>query len=172
MLLLINVDDISGEAIPHVIDELMERGAGSVHVVQAITKKGRLEFLFLVDAPKEQVEILVSFLASEIGTLGVRAFDPIHISFEYRFRQVQLTAQTEGKPVQVIVRVKEVLSETGQVLSVKAEYDDLRAALAKFEQSGARVSFAALKGLVEQTALGEEKHPLQNIQAKCSPSSG
>lgn len=41
MLLLVNVDDISGEVIPHVIDGLMARGAESVHVVQAITKKGR-----------------------------------------------------------------------------------------------------------------------------------
>ncbi len=166
MLLLVNADDISGEAIPHVIDGLMARGAESVHVVQAITKKGRLEFLFLVDAPEEQVETLGGFLASELGTLGVRVFDPRHIHFEYRVRQVRLIAQAGGEPVQVPVRVKEVLGEDGRVLSVKAECEDLRAALVQFEQAGAEVSFAALKGLVEQTALGQENRVLRGIQAE------
>jgi len=166
MLLLVNVDDISGEVIPHVIDGLMARGAESVHVVQAITKKGRLEFLFLVDGPEERCETLGGFLASELGTLGVRVFDPRHIHFEYRIRQVRLTAQAGGVPVETLVRVKEVLGEKGQVLSVKAECEDLRAALAQFERIGAEVSLTALKRLVEQTALGQEDCSLQNIQAE------
>jgi uncharacterized protein (DUF111 family) len=156
MLLLVNVDDISGEMIPYVIEGLMARGAESVHVVQAITKKGRLEFLFFMDAPAEQVEVLGGFLAEEIGTLGIRVFDPHHICFEYRMRQVRLTAQTSGDPVQVLVGVKEILGEDGQVMSVKAEYEGLRAAVARLEQVGLGVSFGALKRLVEQAALEQE----------------
>ena len=166
MLLLVNVDDISGEMIPHVVDGLMARGAESVHVVQAITKQGRLGFLFLLDAPEERVETLGGFLASELGTLGVRVFDPRHIHFEYRIRQVRLAAQEGREPVQVLVHVKEVLGEEGRVISVKAECEDLRAALVQFEQVGLKVPFAALKGLVEQTALGQENYALRGIQAE------
>ena len=45
---MVNVDDVSGETVPHVIDGLIARGAKSVHVVPAITKKGRPEFIFLL----------------------------------------------------------------------------------------------------------------------------
>jgi len=125
MLLLSNVDDISGELIPHAIDGLMARGASSVHVVQAITKKGRLEFLFFVDAEQEYIESLASYLALELGTLGVRVFDPDHIKFEYRVCRVRLTTP-EAEGAQALVRVKQLLGSEGQVLSVKAELDSCR----------------------------------------------
>jgi uncharacterized protein (DUF111 family) len=169
MLLLVNVDDVSGEAIPHVIDGLMTRGAKSAHVVQAITKKGRLDYLFFVDAPEEQVERLAEFLASELGTLGVRVFDPRHICFQYRVRQVQLTAQAGARPVQALIRVKEVLDQEERVISVKAECKDLRSALARLEQAGVKVSFTALKRLVEQTVSGQQDYSLQNIQIEYLP---
>ena len=170
MLLLVNVDDhISGEAIPHVIDGLMARGAKSVHVVQAITKKGRLEYLFFIDAPQERVATLGAFLASELGTLGVRVFDPRHICFEYRVRQVRLTVQADTEPVQAIVHVKEILGEEEQVISVKAESEELRAALARLEQAGAEMSFVALKRLAEQTALEQEGRSLGKVQAEYLP---
>ena len=166
MLLLVNVDDLSGEAIPHVIEGLMARGAKSAHVVQAITKKGRLEFLFFIDAPQECIETLGGFLASELGTLGIRVFDPHHIRFEYKVQQLRLTAQNGRGPVQTSVRTKKVLDQAGKVISVKAEYEDLRSALAQFHKVGVDVSFTALKGLVEQTALGEEHRTLGNIRAE------
>jgi len=166
MLLLVNVDDLSGEAIPHVIEGLMARGAKSAHVVQAITKKGRLEFLFFIDAPQKCVEALGGFLASELGTLGIRVFDPDHIRFEYQVQHMRLTAQNGRGPVQTSVRTKKVLDQAGKVISVKAEYEDLRLALAQFQQAGVDVSFATLKGLVEQTALGQEHRTLGHIRAE------
>ena len=169
MLLLVNVDDISGEEIPHVIDGLMARGACSAHVVQAVTKKGRLDYLFFVDAPEEQVEELAGFLACELGTLGVRVFSPRHLSFEYRVRRVRLTAQVGEASVQTLVAVKEILGESGRVLSVKAEFEDLRAALAQLEQAGVELSLTALKRLAEQTASGPGQCSLPNVQAEYLP---
>jgi len=166
MLLLANVDDVSGEVIPHAIEGLMARGANSVHVVQAITKKGRLEYLFFVDANSEDVKILAAYLASEMGTLGVRVFDPQHIYFEYRLRQVGLIAQMGGEPVRVSVRAKEILDEEGQVISTKAEYEDLRLALAQFERAGLQISFADLKRFVEQAAAGQGNRTLRGIQVE------
>ena len=166
MLLLVNVDDISGEAIPHIIEGLMAQGANSVHVVQAITKKGRFEFLFFIDAPEERVEVLGGFLAIELGTLGVRVFDPHHICFEYQFQHVRLIAQNENYAVEMTVRVKEVLDAEGIVVSVKAERDDLGQALLRLGQVGLGLSLSALKGLVEQTALGRENRTLRGIRAE------
>jgi uncharacterized protein (DUF111 family) len=166
MLLLVNVDDVSGEVIPRVIDGLMARGAMSVHVVQALTKKGRLDYLFFIDAPEERVEELGGYLACELGTLGVRAFDPRHICFEYRMQRARLIAQVCGERVEAFVSVKEVLGHDGRVVSVKAEWGDLEAALAQFERVGLQVSLTALKRLVEQAVLGREDCSLPNVQAE------
>ena len=165
MLLLVNVDDVSGEVIPYVIAGLMERGAESVHVVPALTKKGRTEHLFLVDTPKKQVELLAGFLATELGVLGVRVFEPQHIRFAYRFCQVCLTMPVDEGTVQTLVRVKQLLDADQQVISVKAENDDLGRAHAFLQEAGATISRVALKRLIELTAQGKIDASLGPISA-------
>lgn len=165
MLLLANVDDVSGEVIPHAIDGLMARGACSVHVVQAMTKKGRLEYLFLVDTKEEFVDILASYLALELGTLGVRVFEPNHIKFAYRFCQVRLTVP-EDAGVQALVRVKQLLDRDGQVISLKAELEDLRAALLELNQAEPQLSLKGLKRLVEQVVQDRTVTCYQRVQAE------
>ena len=71
--------------------------------------------------------------------------------------------------VQTLVAVKEILGESGRVLSVKAEFEDLRAALAQLEQVGVELSLTALKRLVEQTASGPGECSLPNVQAEYLP---
>jgi len=172
MLFLVNVDDVSGEIIPHVIEGLLQRGATNVHVVQALTKKGRTEHLFFVDAPEDEIDTLALFLANELGTIGMRAFETRHIRFEYRISQVELVAEAGAGPVQASVRVKEVYNGAGEPTSVKAEYEDLREVLAHFQRAGLAVSFTALKTLVEQTASGRHTCVLQGIQAGYCPPPG
>ena len=169
MLLLVNIDDISGELIPHTIDGLMARGAASVHVVPAITKKGRPEHLFFIDAPEEQVEPLAWFLAEEFGTLGVRVFEPHHIHFSYRVCQVSLTATVAAETMRASIQVKQVLGRESQVIAVKAEHRDLHAAYIRLNEVGAVVSLMALKRLVEQAAQGREACSLGPIQASYQP---
>jgi hypothetical protein len=165
MLLLANVDDVSGELIPHVIDELMARGACSVHVVQAITKKGRMEYLFLVDCMQEHVEPLAGYLALELGTLGVRVFEPDHIKFTYEFCQVRLTLR-DDPGVQALVRVKQMADRDGQVISLKTELEDLRAALTRMRKAEPRISLKGLKRLVEQVVQEQADGSYQRIQAE------
>lgn len=164
MLLMMNVDDISGEVLPHLIDELHNRGANSVHVVQALTKKGRLEYLFWVDAPEERIEALGGYLARETGTLGIRVFDPRHIRFDYRIRPAEIHAHRDRGDVRARIQVKEVLAQDGRVASVKAECDELRAALAALREEGIDVSFSCLKRLVEQAALAEQEQAVGRIR--------
>jgi uncharacterized protein (DUF111 family) len=155
MLILVNVDDISGELLPHVIDGLLARGAANVHAIQSITKKGRLAYVLFVDAPDERLDDLAGFLVSEVGTIGIRVLESRHIRFDYRIRNVRLTVRENERTLEAQVRVKEVYNGDQQVVSVKAEYEDLRLALAQFEKAGVRISLAALKRLVEQNATGQ-----------------
>jgi Uncharacterized conserved protein len=46
MLLMITVDDLPTEGLPYVIERTMERGAKNIHVLNGITKKGRVEYIF------------------------------------------------------------------------------------------------------------------------------
>lgn len=39
MLVMVNVDNVAGEAVPYIIEQLMAPGAESVHAIPAITKK-------------------------------------------------------------------------------------------------------------------------------------
>jgi uncharacterized protein (DUF111 family) len=165
MLFMANVDDVSGETISHVVDGLMTLGAGSVYVTPAITKKGRPGFLFFVDTPEDRIESLGSYMASELGTLGIRVLETRHITFDYRVLEVLVIDHARTPPIQVLVRVKEIKNNEGQVVSVKADYEDLRMALTQFQKVGVEFAFAALKGLVEQTVLGRQDHTLHSIRA-------
>jgi len=144
---------------------LMARGACSVHVVQAITKKGRLEYLFLVDTKEEFVEDMASYLALELGTLGVRVFDPQHIKFDYRFCRVRLTIRGDDR-VQAFVRVKQLLNHDGGVISLKAELEDVRAALLALQQAAPHLSLKGLKRLVEQVAQDRADSRYESVQAE------
>jgi len=165
MLLLANVDDVSGELIPHAIEGCMARGACSVHVVQAITKKGRLEYLFLIDIQSEMVDAVASYLALELGTLGVRVFEPKHIKFAYRFCQVGLRTAGDREP-RTVVRVKQLLDHDGREISIKAELEDLRSSLSELTPLEPRLSLRGLKRLVEQVAEDRTDHTYLSVQAE------
>lgn len=165
MLLLANVDDVSGELIPHAIDGCMARGACSVHAVQAITKKGRMEYLFFIDVEPELVDTVAGYLALELGTLGVRVLEPRHIKFAYRFCRVGLRTPSDEGP-RLIVRVKQLLGDDGQEISIKAELEDLRRSLAELTPLEPRLSLRGLKRLVEQVVEDRSDHRFWSVQAE------
>lgn len=165
MLILVNVDDVSGETVPYVIEGLMERGACNAHVVQALTKKGRVEHLFFIDAPEDKIDLLGGFMAGELGTIGMRILENRHIRFDYRFRKVRL-ASLDHEHLAMEVRVKEILGETGKTLSLKAEHEDLKAALGLFGPHHTDAVLAGLKRLVEQTIQGGGTCSYAGIEAE------
>lgn len=67
-----NVDDVSGEVIGQMIDELIAKGAKDVTVSPAITKKGRPTNLVVVICNSSNLNSLIETLVAETGTLGVR----------------------------------------------------------------------------------------------------
>ncbi|MDE1765989.1 MAG: nickel pincer cofactor biosynthesis protein LarC [Thaumarchaeota archaeon] len=67
-----NVDDVSGEAIGHMVDKLISNGARDVTVTPAITKKGRPTSIISVICDSSNLNDMISTIISETGTLGVR----------------------------------------------------------------------------------------------------
>jgi uncharacterized protein (DUF111 family) len=156
MLIMANVDHIAGEALPYVIERLMAQGAGNVHVVQAMTKKGRWEFLFFIDLAEEKIEPVCDFLVAQLGTLGLRVFDTRHVKFLYRETQVLLLAGDDVAGQDCFcetVRVKLIRNRHDEVAAAKTEYEDLRAALSQLADIGLDMPFTTLKELVERAAM-------------------
>ncbi len=168
MLMMLNVDDISGEAVACTIDDLMERGANSVHVVPALTKKGRPEYIIFVDAPEHLIHDLAKYLASELGTLGVRIIEHEHLSLPYRKVDVLVECSAADLAESIPVGVKCFEDEQGLTLRVKAEREDIKAALAMLRRTGVALSLQSLKSLVEMVAQSGREGSLGDITARVS----
>ncbi len=155
MLLLTNTDTIAADQVAYLIQCLMEAGAGNVHVVSALTKKGRPEFLFFIDVEPERLDRVVEIMARETGTLGLRVIKDEHIQLQFEERKVpcRITAP-DGTPIfHQPLAVKVVLSPDGQPLSVRAEYEDIKKILHLMREQGIETGFDELKRLLEANAL-------------------
>src|SRR5881296_2228166 len=117
-----NLDDVSGEVIGRAVERLMEAGARDVSITPVFMKKNRPGHLISIIADKTKSEHLAELLMEETGTLGVREI-PVsrHIS---RRASGTIALEVGGKKFQV--RVKRALTSTGQSVSGKVEYEDLR----------------------------------------------
>lgn len=166
MLLMVNVDDISGELVPHAIDSLMEQGAQSVHVVSALTKKGRPEFIFFVDAPEYCVQDLARYLNSELGSLGVRIIEHGHMHVPYHMMNVLVECPDTPLPEPIVVRVKCFTGEESLTSHAKAEFDDVQAATKVLGRAGLPLTFPSLKALVEMVALSGREGALAGVAAR------
>jgi len=167
MLVMVNVDNIAGEEVPYIIEELMKLGANSVHAIPAITKKGRPEFIFLIDTTRENVEALGDFMVSEVGILGLRLFEEAeHIKFDYEMRKVKITLQDKAsgqEALNLIVDVKLTRNSQGLVASAKPEYQGLSAGVDALAKANVSVSLPALRGIIEAFVLNKEVKSYQNL---------
>lgn len=117
-----SLDDVTGELVGHVIDELMRRGAKDVTVGPAITKKGRPTSLVTVICDASTYEDVVTALIRETGTLGVRVRDSERIVIERSLH----TADVEIRGHKFKIGYK-----AASTRPPKAEHDDVAHVAAK-----------------------------------------
>lgn len=157
MLLMTTVDNINCEHIPYLIEKLMEKGAKNVHVVPAITKKGRAEYIFLVDCKKDQIDELAEFMAMETGTLGVRILENEHYAFDYEIRKLEVSFKKENEDVlwNGLMSFKIIRNKKGENMSIRAEYEELKSLTDYLRCKGANISLYEIKEMIEQRAIKE-----------------
>jgi uncharacterized protein (DUF111 family) len=158
MLLMTNVDNINCDHVPYVIEELMKKGARNVHVLPSITKKGRNEYIFFIDCIKEQVEDLAEFLVIETGTLGVRIIENEHYAFEHEIKKLQVSFK-KGNDILWYgsINFKIVRNKSGENLSVRAEYEEVKALTKHLRGMGLNTSLHEVKEMVERCAVKKFK---------------
>lgn len=164
--MMTNVDNINCDHIPYLIDELMKRDAQNVHVVPAITKKGRNEYIFLIDCKEEQIEDFAEFMAMETGTLGVRILQNKHYPFDYMFKKMELSFENGNNEVlwEGVVNFKIVCNRKGENISIRAEYEEIKDLTECLRNTGLNISLYEMKEMLEQRALEQFKDVFLNCK--------
>ena len=153
LLLMINVDNITGEVIPYLIETAIDRGAKNVHVVPALTKKGRPEYLIFVDVEEDSLEPVVGFLLAELGSLGYRILKADHVPSDYEVEKIDVNLSSLGVPIDREVRIKVIRRKNGSILTANLEYEDLRDLTESLEGQAVRLPMMKLKSMIEGNFL-------------------
>jgi uncharacterized protein (TIGR00299 family) protein len=157
-----NVDDVPGEALGYVIDQLITAGAKDVAVLATTTKKSRPGHLISVVVSPEDEQRLAHLLMRETGTLGVRVLmcDRHVLTRKIVPVKVLLDKQTHD------IRVKIATDQTGAILSMKPEYDDVRKTAGATNQPLATISrlaeTAARDALAKKGGQGQRRRRSRN----------
>lgn len=141
-----NVDDVTGEVLGNVTENLMAAGALDVSVFPIYMKKGRPAHMIKVVARCEDSERLARQMIRETGSLGVRVMPTRHrlsVTREILPLEVEINSNLYDIPFK-IARFKD-----GELISVSAEYENckeislktgipLREIIRRAEEEGAR----------------------------------
>jgi pyridinium-3,5-bisthiocarboxylic acid mononucleotide nickel chelatase len=117
-LLETNLDDLSPELLPHVIDALLTAGAHDAWVTPVVMKKGRPGFVLSVLGPPERHDALVEIVFSETSTLGLRTTPVDREVLDRDWMKVEV----EGLPVRV-----KLGRRSGRITTAAPEHDDAAA---------------------------------------------
>ena len=117
-----NVDDVTGEVLGHLIEELMQAGALDVSVIPAVMKKGRSGNVIRAISSHEDMSKLAGMIVRETGSLGVRVFPSLH-RFVAEREETTVDLNLEGVTYSVAIKISRM---DGSLVNVKAEYEDCR----------------------------------------------
>jgi pyridinium-3,5-bisthiocarboxylic acid mononucleotide nickel chelatase len=117
LLIETNIDDMSPEIFPHVIDQLMKKGALDATVAPCYMKKGRQGFLLSVMCTQIHKEDLIKAIFEETTTFGLRINTVERHELEREFSTVKTKYGD--------VRIKKGYL-FGRMLSSKPEFEDCR----------------------------------------------
>jgi uncharacterized protein (TIGR00299 family) protein len=120
-----NVDDVTGQVLGNLIEELMNAGARDVSIIAATMKKGRSGHIIQVIAKPEDSLRLARKIIEETGSLGVRIIPIKHRLIAQR-EMGKVTITLNGKEFKITVKVARDLR--GVLLNISAEFDDCKRA--------------------------------------------
>ncbi|AEH61761.1 protein of unknown function DUF111 [Methanosalsum zhilinae DSM 4017] len=122
-LLETNVDDVTGEVLGNLVDELMGMGARDVTITPAIMKKGRPGHVIHVIARSRDTYRLAHRIICETGSLGVRVIPTRHrLIADRRMESVRISLNMN----EFDIKVKIASDRNGSLLNIGAEFEDCR----------------------------------------------
>jgi pyridinium-3,5-bisthiocarboxylic acid mononucleotide nickel chelatase len=118
-LLETNVDDMTPEVAPYVLERLLDAGALDAWTTPIVMKKGRPALTLSVLASSAHAEKIITVLFEETPTLGVRSTKVTREALSRRSIETDVAGH--------VVRVK-IGARSGRVLTTAPEHDDAVAA--------------------------------------------
>ena len=158
MLLMTTVDDLPAEGLPYIIERVLAAGANNIHVLNAITKKGRIEYIIFVDVNRTQLDDISSLLALEFGTLGIKIIHAEHLALPYEVKSTKVRFKAGKVQSESEVRIKYLVQNKSELLSLKAEYEDIRTIALDLASKGIKISLSKLKSIIEAEAYKKMLH--------------
>ncbi|MBY9001933.1 MAG: nickel pincer cofactor biosynthesis protein LarC, partial [Candidatus Heimdallarchaeota archaeon] len=115
-----HLDDVTGEILGGIVNELMNQGALDVSYYPLIMKKNRPAWCLRVICDEDKSSLLAKNIMKELGTLGVR---------EGRFGRYELERRVITKKIIIkgksfTCRFKERMLD-GEIVGVKPEFEDI-----------------------------------------------
>ncbi|MCZ7380929.1 MAG: nickel pincer cofactor biosynthesis protein LarC [Candidatus Methanoperedens sp.] len=118
-----NVDDVTGQVLGNLIDELLIAGAKDVSIIPATMKKGRSGQVIQVIAKPEDSGKLARKIIEETGSLGVRIIPVKHrLIVQREMGKVDITINNRMFPI----AVKVARDRRGALLNISAEFEDCK----------------------------------------------
>ncbi len=118
-----SVDDVTGEVLGNLIDELIAMGANDAIVIPATMKKGRSGHLIQVIAKPGDSARIARRIIEETGSLGVRISPTKHRLIAKR-KMESVRIEIDGTEWGAAVKI--ATDEDGCILSISAEFEDAK----------------------------------------------
>ncbi len=118
-----NVDDVSGEILGNLFEELLELGAKDIVIIPAIMKKGRPAHVIKVIAKPEDTAKIARKIIIETGSLGIRVVPTRHRLIAARKIEV-IKFEVEGQLYETSVKIAR--DSEGILLNISAEFEDCK----------------------------------------------
>lgn len=118
-----NADDVSGEVLGNLFDELLAMGARDVAILPATMKKGRPAHIIKVIAKPEDTAKLARKIIIETGSLGVRVIPTRHRLMAARGIEL-VKFEVEGQVYEAAVKIAR--DSEGILLNISAEFEDCK----------------------------------------------
>jgi pyridinium-3,5-bisthiocarboxylic acid mononucleotide nickel chelatase len=118
-----NADDVSGEVLGNLFEELLAMGAKDVAILPATMKKGRPAHVIQVIARPEDTAKLARKIIIETGSLGVRVI-PSHHKLIASRRMESVKFEVDGQVYEAAVKIAS--DSEGILLNISAEFEDCK----------------------------------------------
>lgn len=123
LLIVVQVDHLSGEDLGDVIDRFYEAGAKNVQVVSSITKKNRPAYMIFIDLPLAAEEKVENIIVNELHSSGWHRIETCHRHTNVSVVEKQIRVTVGKESFMAFVHGKVINDD---YVNVRPEYEDCR----------------------------------------------
>jgi uncharacterized protein (DUF111 family) len=158
ILVMVQIDHLSGELLGGLSDRLIEKGAQNVQMIPTLSKKSRPAYLLLIDTSQEHLPDLEEFLVVELGVTGWHRIPTEHIRIATQAVSCTMVFPTQTNLLEIEVYGKRIEQACAYV---RPEHDVCRRVQKRLSaEHGVDIPLHEVERLVEQ-ALNSGKRRVE-----------